>query len=151
MVWPSSLQITALLKPLFSLKQSSQGCVWLSNHSGTGAAKDLEHLQVYKQYHPYQYLAYWYEMRRTYEDLFGCLTEMDPQDYARATGGLLPLLRTCCSCSAHAASEMCAQLPCVLFSLCSQRRTQHCVPSFICCERIEPAKKIVSCLQDSQL
>lgn len=43
-------------------------------------------MQVYKRYHPYQYLAYWYEMRRTYEDLFGCLTEMDPQAYARATG-----------------------------------------------------------------
>ena len=43
-------------------------------------------VQVYERYHPYQYLAYWYEMRRTYEDLFGCLTEMDPQDYARATG-----------------------------------------------------------------
>ncbi len=43
-------------------------------------------VQVYERFHPYQYLAYWYEMRRTYEDLFGCLTEMDPQDYARATG-----------------------------------------------------------------
>lgn len=43
-------------------------------------------VQVYERYHPYQYLAYWYEMRRTYEDLFGCLTEMNPQDYARCTG-----------------------------------------------------------------
>ena len=43
-------------------------------------------VQVYEQYAPYQFLAYWYELRRSYDILFGSLIEMDPADYGRATG-----------------------------------------------------------------
>lgn len=42
--------------------------------------------QVYDRFAPYQFLVYWYELRKDYENLFGPLTHMDPEDYARATG-----------------------------------------------------------------
>ena len=42
--------------------------------------------QVYEQYAPYQFLAYWYELRRSYDILFGSLIDMDPADYGKATG-----------------------------------------------------------------
>ncbi len=42
--------------------------------------------QVYEKYAPYQFLVYWFELRQGYEDLFGSLADMDPDDYAKATG-----------------------------------------------------------------
>ena len=53
-------------------------------------------LQVYSKYHPYEFLAYWYEIRRDYDALFGSLVDMDPADYAKATGAyLLAFFRPC--------------------------------------------------------
>ena len=42
--------------------------------------------QVYEQYAPYQFLAYRYEVHRSYDILFGSLIDMDPSLYGRATG-----------------------------------------------------------------
>lgn len=41
---------------------------------------------MYEKYAPLQFLVYWYELRQGYVELFGPLTEMDPVDYAKATG-----------------------------------------------------------------
>ncbi|EIE22161.1 DNA glycosylase [Coccomyxa subellipsoidea C-169] len=45
--------------------------------------------KVYEKYAPYQFLVYWFELRQGYEDLFGSLADMDPDDYAKATGHIM--------------------------------------------------------------
>jgi hypothetical protein len=45
--------------------------------------------QVYEPYAPYQFLVYWYEIRQSYEKIFGPLIEMDPANYAKATGEII--------------------------------------------------------------
>ena len=44
--------------------------------------------KTYQPYHPYEFLAYWFEIRQDYDALFGSLVDMDPADYAKATGTL---------------------------------------------------------------
>lgn len=50
-------------------------------------------VQVYDKYAPYQFLVYWFELRQGYVELFGSLADMDPADYAKATGA--PLVCPC--------------------------------------------------------
>ncbi|CAL8467324.1 g6861 [Coccomyxa elongata] len=45
--------------------------------------------KLYEKYAPFQFLVYWYELRQGYVDLFGPLSEMDPGDYAKATGHIM--------------------------------------------------------------
>lgn len=51
-------------------------------------------LQVYAEYAPYQFLAYWHELWRDYETLVGPFAELDPQCYALLTGMARPDLRS---------------------------------------------------------
>jgi 3-methyladenine DNA glycosylase/8-oxoguanine DNA glycosylase len=60
-------------------------------HGVSGGVSDAKKLQaaaqrVYAAYAPYQFLAYWFEIRQDYDALFGSLVDMDPADYAKATG-----------------------------------------------------------------
>ena len=43
-------------------------------------------VQAYAEYHPYQFLAYWFEMRRSYEEAYGPLASIDPSFYPLFTG-----------------------------------------------------------------
>ena len=43
-------------------------------------------LQAYAQYHPYEFLAYWFELQQAYEKVFGPFYKLDPTDYPRFTG-----------------------------------------------------------------
>ena len=43
-------------------------------------------LQLYEEYAPYQFLAYWYELWHAYEQLLGPFRELKPDDYKSFTG-----------------------------------------------------------------
>ena len=43
-------------------------------------------MQLYEEYAPYQFLAYWYELWHAYERLLGPFRELKPDEYKSFTG-----------------------------------------------------------------
>ena len=67
-----------------------QGCSWTADISYLQQEIGLMgcYLQIYGEYAPYQFIAYWREMWQSYEQLLGPFADLDPQLYKSFPGGL---------------------------------------------------------------
>lgn len=48
--------------------------------------------QVYEEFAPFQFLAYWFELWEDYEQLLGPIAQLDPEQYSSFTGKLVKLI-----------------------------------------------------------